>query len=355
MTDATPFRHPRPKPPSVIFREAEAVVMRGKVQSTIDMAIAKAAAALERIRKSGASLQEIQVLEQRLKNLEGQAHDRLRRSLEPQLLFETRASKTNVDTAICALKSETHWASKDYRANLIKIIEGNQRIPEEYKRQLPQDVARVLELCPEAGGLAKELTLRGQHAATGSRSKLGSDSNAAIGAAYEIMGTAALGNKISRPVNSNAPPLFIRAGHDVVTFGDKSYLNGRQNGETWQKSSRRTIECDIRIYRPVGPLHLQAPVEIGVDFKHVKESGRKTSSAELRNQVEHVAQALREGQIDEYHFVTNGTFSTSFRSVIDAANTALVASGNAPIGCHEHVSTTLADPFAAGEALKESH
>src|SRR5260370_30504655 len=89
MTDATPFRQPGHKPPSVIFREAEAVVMRGKVQSTIDMAIAKAAAALERIKRSGASLQEVQLLEQRLKILEDHAHDRLRGSLEPQFLFET--------------------------------------------------------------------------------------------------------------------------------------------------------------------------------------------------------------------------------------------------------------------------
>ena len=179
------------------------------------------------------------------------------------------------------------------------------------------------------------MTLRGQNGPLGSRAKLGSDSNAAIGSAYELMGTAALIGKVSTPVNGG-PTLFINAGFDKVTFGPKSTINREMTKLGFvEPPTRRSIECDIRIGRPN---LLGVYREIGVDFKHSKEE-TKHASADLKNQVENVIKAIRHGEIHEYHFVTNGKFGTSFRKVIDAANEELKASGFSAIACHEYVLT----------------
>ena len=144
---------------------------------------------------------EIARLEEQVRSLKGEAHHDRRQALPPEPMFAktTAASKINIQTAIRALDSEGHWASKEYRSNLIATIERNGRIPEAYKTQLYKDVAAVLKACPHAGGLVRELTLRGQRGATGSATKLGSNNfNAAIGAAYELIGSAALSAACAR-------------------------------------------------------------------------------------------------------------------------------------------------------------
>jgi len=162
------------------------------------------------------------------------------------------------------------------------------------------------------------------------------------------MGTAALTRKVSTPVNGGLK-LYIDPIRDIVTFGDKSTINRQINGDTgaMERPTRKTIECDIRIARKT----LTEYREIGVDFKHVKEARTKYASEDLRNQVENVVKALQQGQLHEYHFVTNGRFGDSFRHVIDATNETLVKEGYNPIACHEFVSSVARDPLLDSERV----
>ena len=106
-----------------------------------------------------------------------------------------------------------------------RISRGLQGTTEQGRR----DYSQGLPASGRAG--VRELTLRGQRGATGSASKMGSESNAAVGAAYELMGSAALTARVSQPVNAGASPLFIQSGKDIVTFGDKSNLNRRSEAK----------------------------------------------------------------------------------------------------------------------------
>ncbi len=346
ITPHTELRHPEALSAAEVIRELTALVRDYPPGEKIQMAFQRAQFELEKAQKAFAPPGEIARLEELVRSLKGEAHRDLREALPPKPMFgtTTEASKFNVATTIKALESSEHWASKEYRANLIATIERNGRIPDAYKEQLHKDVAEVLKIAPKAGGLVRELTLRGQRGATGSASKLGSKSNAAIGAAYELMGTAALSQKVFKPVNETPQQLYINKTRDIVTFGDKSYLNRRsEDGERWRPPPRGTIECDVRIGRSeiTGGYR-----EIGIDFKHTKEMGRKYATEDLKNQVDGVVEALKNGQIHEYHFATNGTFGPSFREVVDKANAELIKSGEAPIGLYEYVSTLVNDPTA---------
>ncbi len=250
--------------------------------------------------------------------------------------FGPDAARRNVDTTIRALENRDHWKSREYRERLVRIVEGNAIIPTDYKKQLPYDVAAVLAACPDAGGLVKELTLRGQRGAIGSVSKLGSRGNAAIGTAYELMGTAVLTRKVV-PSSNGGRRLHICSGQDLVTFGVKSNINRQLRPDgSLDLPTRRTIECDLRIGRMVP---LEPYREIGVDFKHVQHAGVKSSSKDHENQVANVVKALQQGDIDEFHFVTNGRFGESFMTVVNRANDVLRGASLASISCHDYVSS----------------
>ncbi len=349
ITPPTELRHPEALSAAEVIRGLTEMVRDYPAGAKIQMAFERAQFELEKAQKAFVPAGEIARLEELVRSLKGEAHRDLRDALPPNPMFgkTTAASKFNVATTIKALESSDHWASKEYRANLIATIERNGRIPKEYKEQLHKDVADVLKICPQAGGLVRELTLRGQRGATGSASKLGSNSNAAIGAAYEVMGTAALIDKVSRPVNAGAPTLYISKIKDHVAFGPKSYTEGRsEDGVHWQPSPRRTVESDVHIGRP----ELDGWREIGIDFKHTKEMARKYATEDLKKQVEGVVDVLSTGVLHEYHFVTNGTFAQSFRDVIADANAELTKRGATLIGLHEYVSTLVDDPTAKPNA-----
>jgi hypothetical protein len=317
--------------------------------TSVDDSILRTERLLQSAISSGISKADQERLEGQLHNLKNLAQSRMRdnvsRSAPMRRIGEKIASvgwvmkafsedsaKRNAPRVISALKNRDHWQSKEYRELLIRMIEGNTRIPREYKEQLPRDVAEVLRVCPNAAGIVKAMTLRGQRTPLASRGKLGSDANSAIGSAYELMGTAALIRKASTPVNGG-PKLYISQSSDSVTFGDKSNINRQVNRlGLIEMPTRRTIECDVRIGRNT----LAGFREIGIDFKHGGEAKPRYASEDLRNQVSNVVRAIQHGQLHEYHFVTNSTFGSSFREVIDAANHEL---GHNVIGCHEYVTS----------------
>lgn len=349
------FSHPSVGPATAALNEAESIIASQPPGALVDRAIARAERMLEHAVRDGLQGKVVHRLQGRLDHLKGFARTRMRDNVyqeaKPRDIHEKGASpewaakrfwegsaKRNAPTVIAALETKDpkhHWRSKEFKETLLKLVEQNARIPERYREQLPQDVARVLRVCPDAAGLVKAMTLRGQNHPIGSHSKLGSDSNTAIGSAYELMGTAALIGKVSTPVNGG-PKLCIDPAFDKVTFGPKSIINREMNRlGIIELPTRRTIESDIRI----GHSDLiNGYREIGVDFKHSKEAVRHASE-DLKNQVVNVAKAIRHGEIHEYHFVTNGRFADSFRQVVDTANEELKASGYSPIACHEYVTT----------------
>lgn len=353
-TPPSAFDHPSVGPVTALLKDAEYVISTQPPGAAVDAAIARAERMLDYARRDGVQERVLQKLEGRLEHLKGFAQARMRdnvyQSAKPRDIAEKPtapewaakrfwegSAKRNAPTVIKALETNNpkhHWRSKEFRKTLLDLVEQNARIPDKYREQLPHDVARVLRQCPDAAGLVKAMTLRGQGRPIGSRSKLGSDSNTALGSAYELMGTAALIGKVRTPVNGG-PKLCIDV-LDKVSFGPKSTLNREMNRlGVIDLPTRRTIECDIRIGK--GDL-LSGYREIGVDFKHSKD-GVRYASEDLKSQVKGIERAIRHGEIHEYHFVTNGKFGESFRQVIESANEELKASGCSPIACHEYVTT----------------
>lgn len=327
--------HPRSESAEGSLKQLDRILRIEKAGPVVDRAIARAQFFLDQARRNGSPAEVMRRLEATYNSLKGQAHQLQRAALKVEWpltltgLKRSYASELNIKTAKEALLDPNHWASKDYRAGLNSIVAGSGRIPDAIKPQLYRDVARVLELAPHGGGIVRELTLRGQRGASGAPGKLGNRGNAGIGYAYEFMGTAALSHAPSTPRNAGAPSLFIQSGVHLVSFGHKVPLDRRHVSAG--AGLKPGLECDIGVYDP------RSGREIGVDFKHTEST--KRSSAKDKAQIEAVVQAIKERQIDEYHFVTNKTFGEGFMREIDAANEMLAARGDALIGCHEYVTT----------------
>lgn len=301
----------------------------------------RAERAVARAAMSGMSREQLTKLEAHFHNMKERATKQVAAYVKAQNSPKTPPERI-LRMTIQAMEMPNHWLAREYRAHMLRMIEGNSRIPDAYRSQLPNDVAAVLRACPSAAGLVRELTLRGQRGATASAGKLGSNANSAIGAAYEIMGTAALTKSVYKSSNGGRL-LHIDVGRDLVTFGDKMTVNRQPDADgKMQYPTRGTVENDLRIWRDGR--------EIGIDFKHVKDAGKKGSSADLRNQVENVVTALQHGQLHEYNFVTNGAFSETFKGVISDANDKLAATGHARISMFEYVTTLATDPANDGAA-----
>jgi len=331
------------------IRDTEDRIRLNPPGASVDDSIRRTERLLSSAISSGISRADQERLEGQLRNLKNLAQSRMRDNVGGSApmrhvgekvasvgwvmkAFSEESAKRNAPRVIRALENRDHWQSKEYRELLIRMIQGNARIPQEYREQLPHDVAKILRLCPNGAGIVKAMTLRGQRTPLASPGKLGSDANSAIGSAYELMGTSALIGKISTPVNGG-PKLIIDAAVDTIFFGNKSNINRQVSSlGLIEMPTRKTIESDVLIQRNT----LTSFREIGIDFKHGGEARPRYASADLRNQVDNVVWAIRHGQLDEFHFVTNTTFGTSFREVIDAANNDL---GHKMIGCHEHVTS----------------
>ncbi|MBS1301534.1 hypothetical protein [Loktanella sp. SALINAS62] len=351
------------------FEDARQKIARLAPGDLIDQVMDKANRALERAVASGANQKTINRLRAQFDNLRGLTRERMRANVsgpadrkvegfqpvDTELAFKQfseSAAQRNSKPIIRAIKSTSNYQHEEVKQQILKIVDRQEKLGSIYRDQLVTDVARVLEICPRAAGIVKALTFRGQKEGMTLMKDIASRGNKAIGSAYELMGTAALGDKTSIASNSkhSAPSLRINVGKDHVVFGAKSHINSSfPDGKTRVASTRKTIESDIQIGRKTPDGYR----EIGVDFKHVKNAGSK--SLDRRggrdvSQIENVAKAIQSGDLHEYHFVTNGRFSEPFKEAIDKVNDDLVASGNDPIGLHEYVSTLVNDPMSDGKA-----
>ncbi|MEW8560545.1 MAG: hypothetical protein AB2541_00525 [Candidatus Thiodiazotropha sp.] len=344
-----------------VLEHIERMVAVGDLGDKLDARMESADQVIERLKATGAPDTQIRKLEGRLGRIRGNAMGVIRKEAEglnrskhsddnspsgEQVLKKLRdgASERSAERARDVLTKPGHWAHEAFKKEVFRVIEANGKIPEDYKESLARDTAMLLRVCPSAGGLVAAMVTRGQPRGTFAR-RMNTKGNDAVGAAYEIMGTAALCDRVSAPANTrhNAPNLSIDPTKDKLTFGNKAYMNHRYAYDRKiANRDRRTVEADAQLF--------QKGREIAIDYKHVKEGGTRSNSTELKNQLKAVAEAISHGHFDEYHFVTNGKFSESFKATVEAVNDDLVAKGNVPITCHEYVNSIGDDPHADGEA-----
>lgn len=152
------------------------------------------------------------------------------------------------------------------------------------------------------------------------------------GPIYEMIGTAALVQGVCKglevfPLDSIAFGGKFPAGYACLP-DDKAYSAMKGTGRT-------SIEADLLIYRPPGPPWFTSTT-IGVDFKY-RGSGLCSRSKDLEAQVAGVVAALLEGNLDQFHFVSNTGFSKGFADLIDEANTTLSSAHAHTIELHSNV------------------
>jgi hypothetical protein len=346
------------------LNNVEKLIGRLSPGEALEEAMQRAHRALERAARSGVNAKELAKLQAQYDNLRGTDRGRMRDNVDGSALprargekatsgnvvmkeFSERAAERNSRPVIRAIESKSNYQHEEIKQQILKIVDSHEKLGSTYREQLVTDVARVLKICPSAAGIVKALTLRGQGEGMTLMKDIANRGNKAIGSAYEIMGTAALGQNVSNAGNTkhSAPKLSINVGKDKVVFGAKSNINRNfPDGKSPVLTDRKTIESDILIGRKTASGYR----EIGVDFKHVKDAGNRGTKMDDINQIKNVAMTIQNGELHEFHFVSNGRFSDKFIKAVDKVNDQLVRGGNQPIAFHEYVSTLASDPLSDG-------
>lgn len=230
------------------------------------------------------------------------------------------------------LRSPAHPCNPKLMEQLLSNVVGNESVPGNYTRALPGAVAQILEITPDALGLVQAVSKWGPRATSAAQNLTHHTRGA--GFAYELLGTAAIINQTSRA--RDAPvDLRIYPG-DRIDFGVK--LQARyahvSHEDLPSHPSRATVEADLLIRRDNRD-SLESRT-IAVDFKHTLTgtySGRIS-----QDQLAGVSIAILTGEIDEFHFVSNGAFGGAAIGAIQEANAELRKAGhNATVYYHEYV------------------
>jgi hypothetical protein len=363
------------------------LIRSGDVHGKLDDQIALIETAILRMQRSGASEEDIRKVEASLQMVRNEGLKALQTEAitgtaqktpgkagvaESKLLVRAKEGLAleSARRAIAILTKPGHWAFETYKTSLIKVIETAGKIPDEYKANLAEDTAFFLRVCPSAGGLIAAMLTRGQPQGSFER-RFATRGNDPVGAAYEIMGTAALCRRSAPAVATKyaGRSLEIDPIRDRLTFGAKAYLNHSYGAAGQQvPAGRKSVEADAQFLRREKDGSYS---EIGIDFKHVKNGETKEQSEALMRQIKAVGKAITQGHYHEFHFVTNGRFSEKVIAAVDKVNELLinheaqtteglvkdgvVSSARvqgaimAPIVLHHHVTSIHNDPHAAGE------
>ena len=233
------------------------------------------------------------------------------------------------------LSNSSHPAHDVLSAYVLRNAVGNQSIPDAYKRELPKAVADIAKITPNVLGLVEPARNWGQTSSIDAPGKLGHKTKGA-GFAYELLGTAALINRESKAENTGVSLKIYST--DRIDLGIKlqaSYPFAYK--ELPSQPKRGTTEADLFISRPMGILD-GGHKNIGVDFKHSMNSGAY-SGVISTSDIDGRKIALMTGEIDEFHYATNGTFRESVTKAIDKANLEIIdekGKGVGLISYHEH-------------------
>lgn len=349
-----------------MIAHAIGLVAQGSLSDELNQQVASIERTIERLKTFGATEAQIRSLEGQLAQIKGEATGALIKEAEGGKAkkaagekgikgervvnaFKDGVSEKSAARAREVLTMPGHWAHETFKKELFRVIEAGGKIPEKYKDALTRDTARLLEVCPKAGGLVAAMVTRGQPKGSFARRFTSRNKNDAIGAAYEIMGTSALTQKVSKPSNTKhrTPDLYIDPIKDKLVFGPKAFMNHRYSdrGKVSDRD-RRSTEGDAQFYR-------KDRGEVAIDFKHAK--ARSVGISKHRDQLKAVAEQIGHRQYNEFHFVSNGKFSAPFKEAVDQLNDLLIERGHtseeglAPIGVHEFVTSIPDDPLNDGE------
>ena len=211
------------------------------------------------------------------------------------------------------LEDSAKVGHKAIREFVYRRIAGNESIPEDYKRELPSAMARIIRHTPDSIGFFMHAPEYYGKGATGLVNGLRHHTRGDA-LAYEILATAtlmekefpsvgALGNLRIYPTDRPDYHIKLQASYKHVPL---EYLD---------QSKRGTIEADLFIRRPRGPFETEKI--IGVDFKHSR--GNVYGDYDLE-QLTGIRVAMQTGEIDEFCFVSNVQFSQVFKDKINAVN-----------------------------------
>jgi hypothetical protein len=194
------------------------------------------------------------------------------------------------------------------RDALAHVTGGKGKMTEKELAVLPEAFRTVLKDHPNAMGLFKKAP---SERAPGM---------SPVNQHYEVLSAAALKMKEVRTTSNKSLAIY---NTDRVDFGIKMAKGHAQ------PKRYGTIEADILIHRPADPLGLTEKV-IGVDAKYTKGVNKKYEIIsqnhlnDFRRQLDGVRNNLNNGNLNEYHFVTNKEFGDTFKGEVEKTNLQMV-------------------------------
>ena len=211
-----------------------------------------------------------------------------------------------------ALANPNHPGHKIALNVALKDITGNQKFDNVERAKLARSLVTVTQITPNILGLVHPAKNYGPRASA----VLGNLTHKTRGYAfaYEINGTAALINAPSKAGNGNVS-LHISPS-DRVDMGIKlqaSYAGLNRANVEMYRPKRGTVEADTFV-------DSKSRGTLGIDFKFAS-TGR--GSVVEESQLQGVFNAIRTGEVQEFHFVANGTFGITAKNRIANYNETL--------------------------------
>lgn len=298
-----------------VIQAAENAVTAAHSRSDAADAVRSAENALQKARRiPGVDRSTLRALETAVEKIKREARSKI---------SQTVAANDRLSRRILGLPAKSRPAQPPARDVIDKVLtaratpvdipamlseaRANERIDRRTREELPEAMAKVQRVSSHAPGLATQVV---DGLTLGRSSPKGSGGTVWVstvrshghpdGYAYEILATARFIDQGRTPGNGGHP-LRIVAGEDELIFGVKLPA----------APGRRTVEADTLIVKPDGR-------HIGIDAKaYSRPFG---GGEELRRQLDGVKQALREGEIHEFHFASRGPLTPTARRLIEEAD-----------------------------------
>ncbi|MBM7804192.1 hypothetical protein JOD57_000029 [Geodermatophilus bullaregiensis] len=191
-------------------------------------------------------------------------------------------------------------------AALLEPALRNAAIPQYLRDELPAAMEKIQAVTSHAPGIATE-HIAGLELGRSSRGHGGTvwvstvaGSGQVHGYAYEIIAASRFIDEAKTPGNGGNP-VRINQGSDELIFGQKLP----------SAPGRRTVEADILVVKGDGH-------KIGIDSKNYSRAFGP--SEDLRSQLEGVKEAIRQGEVHEYHFAVRGRITQTAKDLIQQAD-----------------------------------
>jgi hypothetical protein len=206
--------------------------------------------------------------------------------------------KDNPTELMSSLKDPKNVNYQIVNKALVKSF-GEKKVFQEEEAKLNRALYSILKDHPDPQGLFEKPP---KHRGPGSTS---------VDHPYEVLCAAALVQKEFKSSNGHTLKIY---NTDRLDLGQKSASN-----QVLSTVKKNTIESDILIQRSRGPFN--GFDIIGIDAKYTKDS---TYNKLSDRQLDGVKSSLLNGELSEFHFVTNAHFTEKFKERIDTANREII-------------------------------